>query len=472
MTRKYNKKKPGISLVKDTTTAAEQKPTLTKDSFVNFAAQVGIGTNNQMSYSGYALNALTRNRTELEWMYRGSSIAALAIDLPAEDMCRAGLTVEGLNPDIHDEIQEAIVELQIWNSIQSCIKWSRLYGGAAGYIMIDGQDPITPLNMDTVGKDQFKGIMPLDRWQLQPDLSQVITDLGPDFGLPKYYNVVATMDLGNTMVTVHHSRIIRFLGIELPYNQAIAELKWGESILERLFDKLISFDSVSQGAAQLVYKAHIRVLKIEGYREIIAGPEEVRQGLIEMIAHMRLTQSNESMAVIDGTDTFETFAYNFSGLDALLDKFGEQIAGDLQIPITRLFGASPGGMNATGDSDLATYYDGLSKQQESKLRVPFQKVINLIHRSLYGTALPKGTRIRFNSLYQLSEKETAELAEKNISSIIDAVTSGIITADEARLELNRISYKTGLMNNIEGTIPVQVPTTDKKTFNITKSYGK
>jgi hypothetical protein len=59
-------------------------------------------------------------------------------------------------------------------------------------------------------------------------------------------------------------------GIELPYWQKMAENYWGLSVIEPLYDRLIAFDSTSQGAAQLVYRAHLRTLYIEKLRELIA----------------------------------------------------------------------------------------------------------------------------------------------------------------------------------------------------------
>ena len=137
--------------------------TSVNDSFQNFQASLGIGTNNLFSRSSYQLNPLTRVRLELELMYRGSWIAAAAIDLPAEDMTRSGIVINDLDQADHDEIQEEFIELGIWNSLCEVVKWARLFGGSLAYLMIDGQDPATPLNINSVGMDQFKGLMILDR---------------------------------------------------------------------------------------------------------------------------------------------------------------------------------------------------------------------------------------------------------------------------------------------------------------------
>lgn len=48
----------------------------------------------------------------------------------------------------------------ICKSLADVTRWGRLYGGALGIMMVEGQDPSTPLKRDSVGKDQFKGHHP------------------------------------------------------------------------------------------------------------------------------------------------------------------------------------------------------------------------------------------------------------------------------------------------------------------------
>src|SRR6185437_7701108 len=153
---------------------------------------------------------------------------------------------------------------------------------------------------------------------------------------------------------------IRIDGQDLPYFQRWAENLWGQSVLERLFDRLLAFDSTTQGTAQLVYKAHLRTYKVENLREIIAMGGPALDGLQKQIEFIRSTQTNEGMTLMDTKDEFEAHSYTFSGLDNVLLQFAQQCSGALDIPMVRLFGQSPAGLNATGESDLRTYYDGIN----------------------------------------------------------------------------------------------------------------
>ncbi|MBC7074673.1 MAG: DUF1073 domain-containing protein [Syntrophomonadaceae bacterium] len=425
------------------------KGNATFDSFQNFQAGLGIGASNQSSNSTYGFNPITRMRIQLEWMYRGSWLVGMAVDAPAEDMTRAGIDFNStLTPDENDALHAAIEDLQIWQSLTKVLKWSRLYGGALGYIMIDGQDPSTPLDIDTIGEGQFKGIMPLDRWMVQPSVSDVVDELGHYYGLPKFYSVVQAPVSVSKYPKIHYSRVIRMTGIDLPFNQAQTENMWGESVVERIYDRLVSYDSTSTGAAQLVYKAHLRVMKIEGLRDIIAAGGPAMAGVQAQIDNMRKTQSNEGITLLDSTDEFDTQQYSFSGLSDMMLQFGQQISGALQIPLIRLFGQSPGGLNSSGESDLRTYYDGLAKQQNIQLRAPLTKILDITARSVLGDKLPKGFRFSFNPLWLVTEKEKSDIAGVDADTVIKAFESSIISQATALKELRQSSALTGVFTNI------------------------
>lgn len=421
----------------------------TLDSFQNFQASLGMGANNQISNSTYGFNPITRTRVQLEWMYRGSWLVGMAVDAPAEDMTRAGVEIEStLTPEDNDALQASLADLQIWAKLSECIKWARLYGGCLGYILIDGQDPEEPLDIDSIDLGQFKGVMPLDRWMVNPSMGNLVRDLGNNYGMPKYYDVMTDGHGTNYWPRIHHSRVLRFIGIDLPHQQRLTENGWGESVVERIYDRLVSYDSASAGAAQLVYKAHLRVMKVENLRGIIAAGGPAMAGLSAQLANMRLTQANEGITLLDTTDEFESQTYTFAGLSDMMLQFGQQIAGALQIPLIRLFGQSPSGLGATGESDLRTYYDHLSKQQELRLRAPIAKVFDVLSMSTLGTRLPQGFKFKFNPLWLVTEKERSDIGAQTTDSIIKGFEAGMVSQQVALKELRQASHGTSLWTNI------------------------
>jgi len=427
---------------------------LTLDGYDNFASRVGLNNDNALSAGTYLFNLVTRNRVKLEATYRGSWVAGAVVDCVAEDMTRAGIDVVTNEQDVDiKDIMSTISRLQINQAFCDGTKWGRLYGGCIGVIQIKGQDPATPLRLETVGEGQFQGIGIYDRWQVNPDLGTAI-DSGPDMGLPVYYSIVtdatAITAPSNTtgQIRVHYSRVIRFIGIKLPFFQAQTEMFWGESNLERLWDRLISFDNATMSSASLIDRANLRTVGVEGLREIIAAGGEAQAGLLAMFDMMRLLQVNEGLTLIDKNDTFASTAYSFAGLSDMMLQFGQQIAGATGIPLVRLFGQSPAGLSATGDADIRQYYDNINAQQESRLRNAWELVLKVMWRSQYGVDAPKDLSFTFVPLWQMSAMDKANISKINTETVIGAREAGLVTTGTAMKELRESSGDTGIFSNI------------------------
>jgi len=401
--------------------------------------QAGVGGTNALSQGSYFRSGLTQNYMLLERMYEGSWVAGKVVDCVAEDMTREGIIIAGT--DQTDEIASLMTRTKVWNALTEAIKWGRLYGGAIAVIMIEGQDLSTPLRIETVAKDAFKGLAVFDRWRLAVEGATNLSS-GAGAGLPEFYTLSATNE------RVHHTRVLRFIGNELPYNSALRQNGWGASVLERMDDRLISFDSVSMGAANLVFRSYLRTVRIDKLRNVLAMGGKHEENLIKMFKLMQVLQTNEGITLLDKEDEFQTHTYSFGGLSDVITQFGQQLAGASGIPLVRLFGQSPAGLNATGDGDIRNYYDNINSQQEARLRDPMERLLQVLYRSLAGSAPPVEMAFKFAPLWQMSEKEKAEIGKTVTDAIVAADNAGIIDRGTALRELQRASAVTGLGSTI------------------------
>lgn len=430
--------------------AGTQLGAATADSFVNFAHKLGVGADNALTSGTYGYNPVTRNRILLEWIYRGSWLGGVAVDVIADDMTRAGVDfLTEMEPGDANRLEAVAEQLGVWDKMNSAIKWGRLYGGALAVALVDGQDPKTPLRPETVGRDKFKGLLVLDRWMVEPSLSDLVDDYGPFLGMPKLYKVMANAPALKGQ-TVHFSRVVgRFVGIELPYQQSLTENLWGISVLERLYDRMLAFDSASTGAAQLVFKAHLRTLAIEGFRDIVSAGGAMLEGVVKYTEMMRRFQGIEGITLIDSKDTFEVQQSSaFSGVDQVIRQLAEQVSGALQIPLTRLFGQSPGGMSGGNDEGgERAYYDGIRQKQRKSLGAGTELVYRLVALS-EGIELPEDFGVDFASLYQMDDTEKADIASKVTETVSKAKDGGLISDQVALKELRQSSRTTGIFTNI------------------------
>lgn len=414
----------------------------TDDGFLNLVTRVGQGAGNALSNADYVKNDLTRNRERLDAIYRTSWVAGAIVDCIAEDMTRAGVDFIGdLQATTESYFQKYLTRKSVWLSLKNAIKWARLYGGAVAVIDVDGQDLSTPLNLDSVAAGQFNGLRIFDRWEIEPDSQRFV---GLD-GEPEFYTI--TNGARGFGLRIHYSRVLRFLGNDLPSHERRAENCWGASVLERLFDRLVYFDNVTAGAAQLVEKAHLRVVRINNFKTALRSDNAVGS-LVKYFDVMRYLQCNEGLTLLDKEDEYQAHSYGFGGLDAMVLQFGQQLSGACGIPLVRLFGQSPAGLNATGESDLRLYYDNILSLQESRLRENLTRLFSVCFRACFGEREPAGFDFNFQPLWQVSALDKAAMAASVSQSVLNAYSSGLLDSATALQELKRASVENGVFSAI------------------------
>jgi phage-related protein (TIGR01555 family) len=420
------------------------------DGIRNLPLRLGEFTQNTFNASHYVPKFESLSRQQLEWAYQGSWICALAVDIIASDMTREGIDIKCENPDVIDELNAQMDDLRVWDSICDALRWSRLYGGAIAVMLINGQYMDEPLT--EVRKDSFRGLLVLDRWQVEPS-TEIIQDLGPEFGKPAYYQVIDNQ--GVTLPSraavmanrIHHSRVIRLDGRRLPYYLRQNYQGWGASVLESVMPQVKAFDVATQSAAQLLSKSYLRFYKVEGLRDILTnGP--AREGFLKQMDYMRLYQNIEGLTIGDTSDDFQTMQYTFTGIPDILLQFGQQISGAIGVPLVRLFGQSPAGFNSTGESDIRIYYDNIKHSQDSDLRPGLKRLLKVMYESVTGQEPSKEFSFEFKSLWQMTNEQKSQAAQGLVGSIISALQADAITLPVAMKELRKLSDTVGLFSSI------------------------
>ena len=184
------------------------------DAFSNPAARLGFGTFDLMQATQYVPTRMTQNYQLLTTLYRENWIVQNIVQLVPDDALRKWYQVQtAIDPQYIDKLRRLERQTQLRDRLLEGMYWARLYGGAAGIILIKGQDDMSqPLDLDTVMPDSFLGLQILDRWTGIYPSSELVTDPeNEDFGLPAWYTV-RDEERGQMVANVHHSRVIRFEG--------------------------------------------------------------------------------------------------------------------------------------------------------------------------------------------------------------------------------------------------------------------
>lgn len=420
------------------------------DAFSNVLARLGAGTPNLLEGTEYSLQRMSRDFNTLNALYRESWIVRRIIDVIPADMLKNWITItSGLDPDVEKRLSLTLRRTQLIDKLKRGMQWGRLYGGALGVMLVkhQGYDLSQPLQLDWIMPGDFAGLLIFDRWNGVNPSSELIEDISDsDYGYPEYYTV--TDPAGGGSVKIHHSRVIRFTGNTLPFWEEIAEMQWGASVVESIFDELRKRDNVSWNIAQLTFMANIRVLKMQDLGQLLAATDNESQAeLLRTLEAQNMLLNNMGMQVMDAADGLETHQYTFGGLADCYQQFIMDISGAAEIPVTRLFGRSPSGLNATGESDLQNYYDMIAEKQESYLRPILNKVLPPFIISTLGS-LPDDFDFEFDPVAEPTDKERADLAKCGTDNVVAAYNAGLISQRTALKELKQQSERTGVWTNI------------------------
>lgn len=431
----------------------------TMDAFQNQMARLGFGQPNLNEGADYPLTRMSQNYNLFTSLYRSSWIVRKIVDVFPSDMVKNWIKFNSsLDPEKISKINSVIRKTKTKEKIKEGLRWARLYGGAAGLILIDGDEDLSePLDYDAIMLDDYKGLLIFDRWNgIYPDIELEDDISDEEYGYPKYYSISLSEANNNLMlsynkqdlVKVHHSRIVRFNGRDLPLWERQAEMFWGESEIEIVFEELKKRDNTSANIASLIFLANIRVLKMNDLGQLLgASTQKAQENLYKVLQAQNQLMSNMGIYVMDKDDDFGSEQYSFGGLNDIYESFMLDIAGACEMPVTKLFGREPTGFNSTGESDLTQYYDTLEEKQETYLQPIIDKLLPIIFMSTLG-AIPEDLDWEFNPCMNVNSKDLADLAQSMASPIFEAFNAGLINKEIALKELKQQNEKTGMWSNI------------------------
>lgn len=420
------------------------------DAYSNPSARLGVGTMNLGNDGHYVMQEMTWDLYQLTAMYRDNGIVKKIIEEIPKDMLKGWYE---LKTKIDGDAKRKITRLERTMNLQSKIfqglTWGRLYGGAIGIIVIDGDEDILdePLDLEYVMPDSFKNILIYDRWcGIMPSTTELIEDANdPECGLPMYYTVTGVYDKAEEYqgVKIHHSRIIRFVGDELPYYQTIQNMYWGSSVIESVYEAIKNYDGLLANISALVYKANLRVYGIKDFDTTFLSDERDREDFAIMIEVINYLFSNQGMMVTNAENRVDSLQYSFAGIGEVVQMAEMAVCAVTGYPATKLFGRSPDGMNATGTSDAQNYYERIENEQEARLRPIFDRLLPLIFMSEFG-AVPDDLDYEFVSPRQPTEEERKNILAQVSSSITQYMANDVINQKMALTAIRNSTDLTGL----------------------------
>lgn len=383
---------------------------------------LNVGTKSDRTAHTRAVSTNLLTFPELETLYEQDGFARRIIDLPAEEMVRAGFELEGI--DNASDILAELEGLKVLPTMADALRWAELYGGSLVVMLInDGGDFLTPLEIEKA--KEIEQLRVYDRWQVARQ-QKYDDPTDKRFGKTKTYLISPAT---GAPYEVHESRCLTFDGVTVPERIRDRNDGWGNSKLQQCYDQLMRMGMSHYWANAILERAQQGIHGIPRLTDLLRSSEgeklvRKRVDLVDM------ARSINNTVVIDAEETYDLKSTPFSGIPDILDRLGLALTAVTGIPESLLFGRQQGGLNSTGDADLENWYAKIAQRQNTSL-LPNLDIIVQIQLHVMGR-FKDDYLIKFNPLSVPSDKDIAETDYKKAQTREIYLNAGVLDPSECR----------------------------------------
>ena len=231
---------------------------------------------------------------------------------------------------------------------------------------------------------------------------------------------------------LHVSRFLTFVGREVPDMLKPAYSFGGLSIYQMLKPYVDNWLRTRQSVSDIVQKYSTNVLATDMGAATMAVEGE---DIFARVDFFNFLKDNGGTLLIDKeTEDYHNVQTSLGTLDQLQAQAQEHLAAIARIPLVKLLGISPHGLNPSAEGEIRAFYDWIAAFQEHFFRRHLRTCLDFIMLDLWGE-VDEDITFDFKSLWQLDEAGRAGV-EKTKADIDDEyVAMGVVSQEEIRERL-------------------------------------
>lgn len=401
-----------------------------EDGYVNLLNKYGTKQDNSEAYKFEREPVIPD--MQLTGLYEGNGLFSKIIDTPAEEALKHGFDLNLKSNEMNAFVDEVLDDLEWDEKATIAIKWARLYGGALIVMLIDDGRGLE----EPVDWEHIRSIDELRVYEssiVQPDYASLYQqDYGgkgvgnrvSKFGQPEYYYVSSIYG----SFKVHESRCLVFRNGVLPEQTSNATyLFWGMPEYVRIRRALRETVTAHTDSVKLLERSVQAIYSMKGLASLLTTDD----GENQVLKRLQLVDTSRgllnSIAIDSEGEQYDFKTFQFSGVKDVIDATCNMLSALTNIPQTILFGRSPAGMNATGDSDFESYYNFVEKIQRLMLKRNLRTLLDVVFRAGIASgdvAEEPDYKLEFKPLWSLSDTEQATVDQtKAQTALVKAQTA-------------------------------------------------
>jgi phage-related protein (TIGR01555 family) len=378
---------------------------------------------------GYLISNM---RQLLSQVYCEYGIVRTVIDVPVDDAFRGGVIIKSKQLS-EDQVRMLSAEMDREGDIlvyAQSQKWKRLFGGSGTLILTD-QDPKTPLDLKAIRRDSPLEFRDVDMWELYytqylgADHSVQIVPREQALNEQEFYDYYGQK--------VHFSRVLKHVGIKPPSFIRPRLRGWGLSELEVMVRSINQYLKSTDLVFEVLDEFKVDVFKIFGLANTLAQ----KDGLRKVYERVRVANSEKNYRkalTMDSQDDWDHKELSFAGVAETMSGIRMQLASDVRMPLTKLFGISATGFNS-GEDDIENY----NSMVESTIRHPAKydvRHLAEIRCQRLFQMIPDDLDISFRPLRVLGAEQEENVKTQKFNRVIGARQASEITPEEFRDAVN------------------------------------
>lgn len=401
-----------------------------EDGYVNLLNKYGTKQDNSEAYKFEREPVIPD--MQLTGLYEGNGLFSKIIDTPAEEALKHGFDLNLKSDELNAFVEDALDDLEWEEKAATAIKWARLYGGALIVMLIDDgrglEEPVDWEHLRSIDE-----LRVYERSIVQPDYTSLYQqDYGgkgvgnrvSKFGQPEYYYVSSIYG----SFKVHESRCLVFRNGVLPEQTSNATyLFWGMPEYVRIRRALRETVTAHTDSVKLLERSVQAIYSMKGLASLLTTDD----GENQVLKRLQLVDTSRgllnSIAIDSEGEQYDFKTFQFSGVKDVIDATCNMLSALTNIPQTILFGRSPAGMNATGDSDFESYYNFVEKIQRLMLKRNLRTLLDVVFRAGIASgdvAEEPDYKLEFKPLWSLSDTEQAAVDQtKAQTALVKAQTA-------------------------------------------------
>jgi uncharacterized protein len=385
---------------------------LKQDGWENALSGIGTSRDKRKNHSFLATSLISQEMCG--YLYAQDDLAGVVCEAVVKDALRGGYSLTRGDEE-SETLEGTWKRLKLDTLIKQARIWGRVYGRGAIVLGLPG----TALEQPAADGQPlaFASVV------TGPELTVAAIQgdpMKPGFGEPEMFWL--NRRKGSTPgVKIHKSRLIHFGGVLTP-PEIWMQQQCDMSVLQRIYPTLQDLNSVWDSVQAMLNDLSQVTIKMKGLvQAIAAGKADTIKARLSLMDQMRsavrmipLDADGESLDVVERTA--------LAGVTSLIDQAFARFSVAAEMPVSRLFGTSAKGLNATGEGDRVNWYDTVRSEQDDILGPAILELANKLE--------PGEWEISWHPLDEPTAKEQLEMGKLQADTDAIYLTAQVLDPTE------------------------------------------